>query len=423
MTRTAARPLAPEHNRMLDAGAQAHCKRVAAWCEELALKMGICAHEAAALQEAALMHHHPVSFLQNTGTLQLVSELGLQTETPRGLSQLLSVEAEHILRAFRGKHPRLFPRQARRLARLLEAANNLDEQFEFAPFEEKATLQQAPNEPGQRDRVVRFVLRYLRKADRADLDAVIPALPVYADVVIELYRLIHSGNVVVGDLARIATSDPAIASRLVRSANSDFYSPAEPIRSVKAAIDHVGMDCAVRIMLAAAVRPLYAAPRLQRIWKHAIEAAQVAEQIASRSGKVDPSEAFLAGLLHDVGKLAIALLPPDVNSSLDRLILKGCESSVAEAVVCGFDHAEAGAAVLTAWQFDEELVTAIRDHHAPNRSGSVIAAILYLTEYWTDSEEDIPSNARLDSAFELAGLKPRDLYEMQFSYDEWLTAI
>jgi hypothetical protein len=53
----------------------------------------------------------------------------------------------------------------------------------------------------------------------------------------------------------------------------------------------------------------------------------------------------------------------------------------------------------------------------------VIAAILYLTEYWTDSEEDIPSNARLDSAFELAGLKPRDLYEMQFSYDEWLTAI
>jgi putative nucleotidyltransferase with HDIG domain len=224
------------------------------------------------------------------------------------------------------------------------------------------------------------------------------------------------------ELARIAPSDAAIASRLMQSANSDFYSPVEPIRSVEDAIGHVGIESAVRILLAAAVRPLYTAPRLQRTWKHAIEAAQVAEQIASRSGKVDPSEAFLAGLLHDVGKLAIALLPKDVNSTLDRLILKGCESSVAEAVVCGVDHAEAGAAVLRAWQFGEELVTAVRNHHAPDRSGSVIAAILYLTEYWTDSEEDIPSNARLDSAFDLAGLKPSDLYEMQFSYDEWLTA-
>ena len=422
MTRTAAERLATERNRMLDAGAQAHCKRVAAWCEELALKLGICAQDAAALQEAALMHHHPISSFQNTGTARLVTELGLQAEAPRGLPQLFSVEAEHILRAFRGKQARMFPRQTRRLARVLEAANNFDEQFEFAPFEE-ASGQQALDGRDRRDRAMRFVLRYLKKATRADLDAAIPLMTVHADVALQLSRLISTGHFAFADLARIAGSDAAIASRLIRSANSDFYSPAEPIRTVDAAIGHVGIENAVRISLTAAVRPLYTAPRLQRIWKHAVEAAQVAEQIASRSGKVDPSEAFLAGLLHDVGKLAIALLPPDVNASLDRLILKGCESSVAEAVVCGFDHAEAGAAVLTSWQFGEELVSAIRNHHSPDRSGSVTAAILYLTEYWTDSEEDIPSNARLDTAFELAGLKPRDLYEMQFSYDEWLTAI
>jgi putative nucleotidyltransferase with HDIG domain len=399
---------------MLDAGAQAHCKRVAAWCEELALKLGICAHDAAALQEAALMHHHPISFLPNTGTLQLVSELGLQTEAPRGLPRLLSVEAETILRAFRGKHARRFPRETRRLAQLLEAANNFDEQFEFAPFEEK---------PGQQNRAMRSVRRNLRKADRSALDAVIPAMAVHADVAVELYRVIQTGDVSLADLARIADSDPAIACPLIRSANCHFYSPAEPIRAVQRAIGHVGIDTALRIMMASAVRPLFTSPRLQRTWKHALEAAQVAEQIASRSGKLDPAEAFLAGLLHDLGKLAIALLPRDVNASLDRLISKGCESSVAEEVVCGFDHAEAGAAVLNSWHFGEEFVSAIRNHHAPDRSESVIAGILYLTEYWTDSEEDIPSNARLDSAFELAGLEPRDLDAMQFSYDEWLRAV
>ena len=149
----------------------------------------------------------------------------------------------------------------------------------------------------------------------------------------------------------------------------------------------------------------------------------MAEQIAKMSGKVDPAEAFLIGLLHDVGKLAIALMPNELNSSLDRLVVKGCEPAVAEVVVCGFDHAEAGADILKHWKFSDDLTAAVRYHHMPEKTKSAMAGILYLTEFWTDVEEDIPSNARLDLAFQLAGITPSDLSTTTFEFNEALAAV
>jgi HD-like signal output (HDOD) protein len=116
-------------------------------------------------------------------------------------------------------------------------------------------------------------------------------------------------------------------------------------------------------------------------------------------------------------------MPTELNSSLDRLIVKGCESAVAEVVVCGFDHAEAGADVLRHWQFSDELITAVRFHHLPDRTQSRMAALLYLTEFWTDSEEDIPSNARLDLAFERVGITPADLSRTKFEFNDALFSV
>jgi HD-like signal output (HDOD) protein len=76
----------------------------------------------------------------------------------------------------------------------------------------------------------------------------------------------------------------------------------------------------------------------------------------------------------------------------------GCPQRVTEAVVCGADHAEAGEEILRAWQFPGDFVTAVRWHHAPERSKDPLSAILYITEFWTCSEEDLPSVARLNVA-------------------------
>ena len=162
---------------------------------------------------------------------------------------------------------------------------------------------------------------------------------------------------------------------------------------------------------------------MKRIWKHAVEAAQIAEQMAEMSRNVDPAEAFLVGLLHDVGKLAIALMSPELNASLDRLIVKGCESAIAEVVVCGFDHAQAGGEILKHWKFSDYVIAAVQNHHVPERTESPMASLLYLVEYWTDSEEDIPSNSRLDTAFNRAGITPADLHNANFKLNEALSGL
>src|SRR5215218_1506359 len=136
MTRCAVpKPIASDRNTMLEPGAQAHCKRVAAWCEELALLLEIPGSDASALQEAALMHHHPLAFLQGTGYSKLADDLGFFSEEIQAAPRLISTDAEQILQALFGKRRAVASKRARDLAHILEMANCFDEQLEFAPFE------------------------------------------------------------------------------------------------------------------------------------------------------------------------------------------------------------------------------------------------------------------------------------------------
>jgi putative nucleotidyltransferase with HDIG domain len=238
-----------------------------------------------------------------------------------------------------------------------------------------------------------------------------------------LYRLLGNDEVNLASLESIARTDQVVAGKLVKAANSITYSPWQPIRSVAQAISYVGTEDARRILLASSLQPLFAAPRVRQLWKHALEAAQVAERIAQLSGKVDPAEAFLLGLLHDVGKLAISLMSADINAALDRLIGKGCQPAAAELVLCGFDHAEASAEVLRHWKFTSECITAVQYHHQPERTDSRMASILYLTEFWTDSEEDLPSNARLVAALRSTSLTPEVLESARMSLNDAISSL
>jgi putative nucleotidyltransferase with HDIG domain len=380
----------------------------------------------AALLEAALRHHEPV-YLRDPSLSRLMGDLGFHADsafddTNRNRSQL----AEQIIAAFQSRSAPNENEPAAQLARILEAANCFDEQLEYAPFEPdgiEKVLDQAMEEQRLVDESVGFVLNNLRSSSREELGGVMGKLPVYPAIAMRLYRLLSNAEVSFSMLENIAKADQVIAGKLVKAANSVYYSPWQPIRTVAQAVSYVGTRDAGRILLASSIQPLFALPRLRRLWKHAIEAGQVAERIAELSGGIDPGEAFLLGLLHDVGKLAITLLSKDINESVDRLLEKGCQPAVAELVLCGFDHAEAGAEVLRYWRFSEEMITAVRYHHQPERTGSALSAVLYLTEFWCDSEEDIPSNARLYTAMRVAGLSPEVLENARISFNGALSGL
>lgn len=370
-----------------DLGHSQHCRRVALWCEEVAASLRLSAPDRSTLREAAMSHH----------------ELG-------GIRGAATAE---VLKCFRGERDSVSARAAD-LAHILELANTFDEQLEFFPFEDcdlEGLLKQITDQ-GRDDWAVRYVLSRLQKIDRTDLEKVMPKLPAYPSVAMRVMQLLSDEDVDLKELEQVAKGDQVIAGKLVQIANSAFYSPYRQIRTLSQAIAYVGLEDAKRLLIASGIQQFYSSPRMHAMWKHALEAALTAEKIAKLSRRVDPNEAFLAGLLHDVGKLAITFLSDDLQSTLQRYIEAGCQPAIAEVVLCGFDHCEAGSEIMRYWKFTEEIAQAVQFHHRPERTSSALAGVLYLTEFWLDSNEDLPSGVRLSAATSLAGVTIEALHEL-----------
>jgi len=389
----------------LNAGLRSHCLRVAAWAYELSAGLKLTTVEERLLEQAALLHHSPFEMLETETVNRLADDLWpdrakqLPGESPGAPAQVRA-----ILEAVR--HPGGSRRIDRisAIANTLEVADLFDEQLEIAQFEGRAVQEVLESAPG--DPVLGSALALLRKVNREDLLALIPRLPVYPAVAVKALATLAKPEVHLAELEQISRADQVLAGQLLKAANSAFFSPRYPLKTVRDAISFIGIDQARSILSTAALRPLFSGPKLKKLWTHSVETAQVAERIAELSTKVSPREAFLAGLVHDVGRLAISLLPAPASEAYERLTAKGCEVTIAELVLFGFDHSEAGAEVLRIWKFPPEMVTAVRNHHNPDRVASDLAALLYVAEFWSAADEDLPSNTILQGAVKQLGLSP-----------------
>ena len=108
----------------------------------------------------------------------------------------------------------------------------------------------------------------------------------------------------VRELEAIALRDPVLAGSLLGVANSALFSCERRVSSVRRAIAAVGVDEARKIMLAAAVRPLFASAGLQRIWSHSLSSAPLCSALAHHTGLLTADEGLLFGLVHDIGAVA-----------------------------------------------------------------------------------------------------------------------
>jgi putative nucleotidyltransferase with HDIG domain len=234
-------------------------------------------------------------------------------------------------------------------------------------------------------------------------------LPVFPRVALRALEMARAEDTSVSAVEKLVSADQVLAGRLIQTANSSLYNPARRIATLRQAIAYVGLEAARRVLMAAVFHPLFASAGLKGLWRHSLEVSQLAEGLAATSRKVSPEETFLAGLVHDVGRLTLATAQGEDVLAYARMLEQGCEPVFAEMVLCGFDHGRAGAAILRFWSFPEHLVQAVEAHHHPEHSDSELAAILYLAEFWSGSDEDLSSACRLRAAFQRTGLTWDDL--------------
>ena len=383
---------------MWSVGTEAHCRRVAAWSGELARALGLAEPDRQLIEQAASEHHLPDVLSDDASRLKLLTDLRI-SERPDSSDRSDLVD---LLSAFHASSPGADGKFAR-LATLLDIGHDFDRFFESRPFA-------SAEEQGASNSAVETMLSYLQITSRADIGRVIDRLPVFPRAAQEAVRFASDPASGPRDLERAASRDQVLAASLLQTANSAYYAHSYPISTIGHAIAYLGLDTTRKVMLAGALRVCFAAKRHQQLWNHSLEVGQVMEQLAKAGGTaIHPAEAFLAGLVHDIGSLAFTLMPPIFLERFYRLTSRGCPPVAVEICLAGMCHSEVGAEALRQWRFPEALVEAVRWHHQPERCPSRLASLLYLGEFCTDSDEDLPSCIRLNTAQRQTGVDIRSL--------------
>ena len=191
-------------------------------------------------------------------------------------------------------------------------------------------------------------------------------LPTMSIVATKVMQLVEDERATAEELAKVVSSDPGVAARVLKISNSAFYSCQRQIQTLPSAIMLLGFNTLRSLVLASSVKDVFKPFGLleNMLWEHSFGAALAARTIAEECRSVNGEEAFLAGLMHDIGK--IILLNNDrerFQGLIERCYNDDLDFETAEAAIYPFTHAEIGGYVLQKWNFPNVLVTAIIQHH------------------------------------------------------------
>ena len=209
---------------------------------------------------------------------------------------------------------------------------------------------------------------------RVTLDAVmrtIHKLPSLPTVVIDLLASLTQEDLDIDVLSKKITTDQVLTAKTLKIANSSFYGMSRQVGTVAEAIAVLGFHTIRNLVTTAAmVNGLpdnsRASFNMVHFWRHSIATAVCANAIAMELGS-HKSEAYTAGLLHDIGRLVLATqFAVEYEEATHYRVAHDCYASEAEAATLGLDHAAVGALLAQHWKFPNPMQQAIALHHQPN---------------------------------------------------------
>jgi putative nucleotidyltransferase with HDIG domain len=196
-------------------------------------------------------------------------------------------------------------------------------------------------------------------------------LPAMPDVVVKVMELTNDQNVAVSEVSALIERDPALTAKLLKVSNSSYYGMRQVVGTLKLALVILGVREVRNIVLGISVLETLRDSKTERLlvreglWKHSTEVASFAKKLGVHMELSLQGEDFIAGLLHDIGKLALWKQMNDEYVDVYKAAKeRGMDLHTLEYEQFGFDHADAAAAIAQAWSLPESLSDALRCHHA-----------------------------------------------------------
>lgn len=193
------------------------------------------------------------------------------------------------------------------------------------------------------------------------------------------------------DFVKIIEKDQALASKILRVANSAFYGFSSKVTSLEHAFVILGINEVKSIALGCSLYNFFSHSESDafdrtRFWKHAIICSQAAKFLGLHFNTRNGDSLFLAGLIHDIGKLVLdQYFHGEFVQILEYVSLTKTTFSKAEKKIVGTTHYEIAAKLLKQWRFPEEVITQILYHHGPwhDKNHRRNSTIIYLANVLT----------------------------------------
>lgn len=201
-------------------------------------------------------------------------------------------------------------------------------------------------------------------------------LPTISAVANEINIADKNDSLTAQSLGAIISRDPALTATVLKLANSAYYGMAREITSLERAVTVLGFDTIKNLALTISVFHVFKSREgqvldLKGLWYHSLGVGIAAKHLALRSpvlacDKTLPEQAFICGILHDIGKIAFAQnLPVEMAEILRQTQSGTLPQYEIEKNILDFNHQKAGQAMAELWNFPEDYQTVIRLHHAP----------------------------------------------------------
>lgn len=192
------------------------------------------------------------------------------------------------------------------------------------------------------------------------------------EVTAQIIRTVEDPKSSAGLLHKIVSHDPALVTRILKVVNSAFYGLPGQIGSIERAIVLLGLNAIKNIAVAASLGQLFRGAKLcdgfvaKDLWTHCVAVGVTARDLAKQMKVPVADEAFLAGMIHDLGVLvSLQIHPEQLRTVCERVKQSGENFCDVEREVIGMDHQQLGAALADQWKFPRSCQLVAGHHHRP----------------------------------------------------------
>ncbi len=226
------------------------------------------------------------------------------------------------------------------------------------------------------------------------------------EVTLRIIEVIERGNYTAAELEKVVSTDPALCLQILKVVNSAFYGADKEIASIQRAVVRLGGPAVKNIALATSLGRVLrggsdcAGVSAQHLWRHSLAVAAAAKHVAGLAHCEHGEEAFLGGLLHDVGFMVEMRAEGDKAADLGRRLQGGTEAALeAETAVFGVTHHDFGRSLCELWRLPVAITEVVGTHHVPGacpEEAAALACIVHVADY-------VAQTAELGFALDAAG--------------------